>query len=209
MWRKRAASSPSLRQQSAFCESLRRLMPQWYIYLLMLLIARRTFYNPWLYSMTGKSLSWRGQSTTVLRNGMPCYTEITWAKTIRYTYELPSAHPSSPQFCCFWDWGWHLYWRPFCFCNTYSGRGNAGQDDLRAIKRVHWIIRLHLHGGHLPAAEGLGFGVPLRRVPMPGWAAQLHRRARLRKQHHILGSQDPTIATKWFFRDDVLICCVN
>ena len=26
------------------------------------------------------------------------------------------------------------------------------------------IIRLHLHGGHLPAAKGLGFSVPLRRV---------------------------------------------
>ena len=90
MWRKRAASSPSLRQQSAFCESLRRLMPQWYIYQPTLLKARQIFSNPWLYSTTGKSPLWKGQSTTVLRSGMPCYTEITWAEIIRYIYELPS-----------------------------------------------------------------------------------------------------------------------
>jgi hypothetical protein len=31
-------------------------------------------------------------------------------------------------------------------------------------ERVHRIIRFHLHGGHLLAAKGLGFSVPLRRV---------------------------------------------
>jgi len=35
--------------------------------------------------------------------------------------------------------------------NAYSGRGDARQDNLRTIKRVHRIVRLHLHGGHLPA----------------------------------------------------------
>ena len=65
-------------------------MPQWYIYQLTLLIARQIFSNPWLYSTTGKSPLWKGQSTTVLRSGMPCYTEITWAEIIRYIYELPS-----------------------------------------------------------------------------------------------------------------------
>lgn len=88
MWRKRAASSPSLRRQSAFCESSRRLMPLWYICLLMLPTARQIFSNPWLYSTTGKSPLWKGRSTTVLRNGMPCCTEITLAEMVRYIYEL-------------------------------------------------------------------------------------------------------------------------
>ena len=150
MWRKRAASSRSLRQQSAFCESLRRLMPQWYIYQLTLLIARQIFSNPWLYTMTGKSLLWKGQSTTVLRSGMPCYTEITWAEIIRYIYELPNEFPFFHSVVSDIEGG-SFTEDQIRMCNAYSGRGDARQDDLRTVKRVHRIIRLHLHGGHLPA----------------------------------------------------------
>lgn len=39
---------------------------------------------------------------------------------------------------------------------------DARQDDLCTVKRVHRIIRVHLHAGHLPAGEGgLGISVAL------------------------------------------------
>lgn len=48
---------------------------------------------------------------------------------------------------------------------------DARQDDLCTVKRVHRIIRVHLHAGHLPAGEGGLAGDQRRavtRVPLPG-----------------------------------------